>query len=103
MFDHDAALVGALLQTFVTSTNASLAEMSLAVADKHLTSVVALAHRIAGASRLSGASSFGDLAARVETAAKVDDLTTVQTTLDVLLTQWQQLRFAIAPLLPPPG
>ena len=98
MFNNDTGVITALLQTFVASTSAGLADISKATAAQDLTAVAALAHRVAGASRLSGAQRFGDLAATVESAAKRDDLAAVQATLDELAELWRQVRHAMGPL-----
>ncbi len=97
MFNDDAGLIAALLQTFVASTSTSLVEISRAIAAQDLSTVAALAHRVAGASRLSGAQTFGDMAANLESAAKRDDLHAVQAALPDLADLWHRVQQAMGP------
>jgi len=98
MFNHDAKVIGGVLQTFVTATSASLSELAQAAGANDWASVASVAHRIAGASRLSGALALGQLAGALEQATKRGDVTTAAQALPELLIQWQLVQQAIGAL-----
>ncbi len=95
MFGPEPTLIASVLQTFVSSTRASLAELAPALAAHELDAVAALAHRIAGASRLSGALALGHCAHGVEQAAKRGDAAAVTLGVANLQAQWAQAQVVI--------
>ncbi len=99
LFGHEPTVIASVLQTFVSTTRSSLAELALAAQDLEV--VAALAHKITGASRLSGILALGHAAHRVELAAKRGDMTAVQNGLTALDVQWRLAETAIATLSAP--
>lgn len=99
LFDHEAQVIAMVLQTFVSSTNASLAELAVALAaPEDLPSVASLAHKVMGAGRLSGAPALAELAHRLELAARQEDRAALRDGLQDLDAQWSLVRAAIAAL-----
>lgn len=91
MFNHEAAIMASVLQTFLASMAASLAEIQSAMAGQELQAVGLVAHRIKGACRMSGALAMGDAALALETTAKVGPPQAVQQALQGLDLQWHAL------------
>ena len=77
MFGQESALISRLLQTFVSSTHASLAQLIQAVATRDLGGIASLAHKMAGASCMSGALALGQCARNQEPAARRGDASAI--------------------------
>jgi HPt (histidine-containing phosphotransfer) domain-containing protein len=91
MFNHEAALMASVLQTFVASMAASLAEIERAMAGPDLHTVGLAAHRVKGACRMSGALAMGDAAQALETLAQAGSTHATQQALQHLQWQWRAL------------
>jgi len=91
MFNHEVALMTSVLQTFLASMAASLAEIERAMAGPDLHTVGLVAHRVKGACRMSGAQAMGDAAQTLETLAQAGSMHATQQALERLQLQWRAL------------
>ena len=98
MFGSERKVIASVLQTFMTGTRESLAELAQAFAAQDLPVVASLAHRITGASHMSGALALGQAARTVEQAAKQGDITAVEQGMEALNAQFLLLQSAISSL-----
>ncbi len=96
MFGNAPELIASVLQTFVASTHANLAELAQALSAQNLGAVAALAHKIAGASRMSGAIALGHSARSLEDAAKQGDRAALAHGMTDLEAQWRLVQATIA-------
>lgn len=96
MFGNAPELIASVLQTFVASTHANLAELAEALAAQNMSAVAALAHKIAGASRMSGAIAMGHSARCLEVAAKQGDRAALARGMIDLEAQWTVVQATIA-------
>ncbi len=96
MFGDEPVLITRVLQTFVSSTHTSLAELVQAMAAQDLAAITALAHKVAGASRMSGALALGYCAHNLEQAAKRRDAAVLPQAIADLQAQWELTQTAIA-------
>ena len=92
MFNHEAAIMASVLQTFLASMAASLAEIERAMAGSDLHTVGLVAHRVKGACRMSGAQAMGDAAQKLETLAQAGSTHATQQALEGVQRQWRTLR-----------
>ena len=92
MFGNDDGVVAAVLETFLGSMAASLAELRTAMDNRDLVAMAALAHRIKGAARLSGALALGMEAFALEQLARCGDWGEVKARAARLELQWQLVR-----------
>ena len=97
MFGNDAAVVTSVLQTFLASMRDNLTELEKAGAGQDLTTIAALAHKIAGACQMSGALDLGHTALALEADAKLGNTAAVTHALSTLQTRWNRLQAAVAP------
>ena len=96
MFGNDAAVVTSVLQTFLASMRDNLSELEKAGARQDLTSIAALAHKIAGACQMSGAQDLGHTTLALEGDAKLGNTAAVIHALSKMQTGWSQLQEAVA-------
>jgi HPt (histidine-containing phosphotransfer) domain-containing protein len=92
----DPAQTRALLDDFLETTFADLAEMDSARQAGDLAAVARQAHKIKGASRLVGAMPLGEAAAGVEAAAKASDWAELLPCCADLATAAERLRMHVA-------
>jgi len=95
MFNHEAAIMASVLQTFLASMAASLAEIERAMAGSDLHTVGLVAHRVKGACRMSGALAMGDAAQALETISQAGSTHAAQQALEHLQLQWRALSAAL--------
>lgn len=98
MFNHEPLVIAAVLRTFEASTQASLAEIELAMQAGDLPAVALLAHKVKGASRMSGALSLGHCAADLEQAAATGERPLVDAAAQRLLHHWPAVQRAVGAL-----
>jgi HPt (histidine-containing phosphotransfer) domain-containing protein len=91
MFNHEAAIMASVLQTFLASMAASLAEIEPAMAGSDLHTVGLVAHRVKGACRMSGAQAMGDAAQALETLAQAGSTHAARQALERVQLQWRVL------------
>lgn len=96
MFDHEPLVIAAVLRTFVSSTQASLADIELALQGRDLPAVASLAHKVKGASRMSGALSLGHCAANLEQAAATGEQPLADAAAQRLLRHWPAVQRAVS-------
>ena len=92
MFGNDDDVVAAVLETFLGSMAASMAELRAAMDKRDLAAMAALAHRIKGAARMSGALALGMEAFALEQLARWGDWGEVKSRAARLDLQWQLVR-----------
>lgn len=95
MFNHEPQVIAAVLRTFVSSTQASLAEIELALQARDMPAVALLAHKVKGSSRMSGALSLGHCAAELEQAAATGEQAWVDAAAQRLLRHWPAVQRAV--------
>lgn len=95
MFNHEPLVIAAVLRTFVSSTQTSLAEIELALQARDLSAVALLAHKVKGASRMSGALVLGHCAAELERAAATGEQALADAAAQCLLRHWPALQQAV--------
>ena len=92
MFGNDDDVVAAVLETFLGSMAASMAELRAAMGKRDLVAMAALAHRMKGAACMSGALALGMEAFALEQLARWGDWGEVQARAERLELQWQMVR-----------
>ena len=95
MFGNDPQVIASVLETFVNSTRANLADLDLAVEAHDLASMAASAHKMVGACQMSGAKAMGHTACALEQAAKRNDMAALLHAKCSLHTQWILLQTTI--------
>ena len=92
MFGQDRGVVAAVLETFVTSMTASVAELQAATDRQDLASMATLAHRIKGAAHMSGALALGLAAFALERCARAGEWGAARDSARQLEQQWLLVR-----------